>query len=237
MFNAWPAFETLVVDDWLVRYAGGYSRRANSASALLGGATLDGQALAAIEALYRGWGQRPMVRLSPLADPALEARLRAAGYAEIEPSRVMVAEIGDRHALAPEADVAASAAPGWLAANAEAHGYGTADRASLAGIAARIRLPRAFGAIGEGGVAVAWGIAVVERGFVTLQNLIVDGTARRRGSGRKLVCSLMAWGRRQGATRAVLQVGVDNDAALALYESLGFADAYPYRYLLRNLGD
>ena len=50
------------------------------------------------------------------------------------------------------------------------------------------------------------------------------------GLGRRIVTSLMAWGRSEGAHSAYLQVREDNEVARSLYESLGFAETYRYVY-------
>ena len=50
------------------------------------------------------------------------------------------------------------------------------------------------------------------------------------GHARRLILSALKWARQRGACRAWLQVEADNAAALALYRSLGFAEAYGYHY-------
>lgn len=58
------------------------------------------------------------------------------------------------------------------------------------------------------------------RGFV--QRLAVDPAHRRRGMGRLLVVDALRWLRRRGGRRALVNTPTDNEAALALYESVGF---------------
>jgi GNAT superfamily N-acetyltransferase len=57
---------------------------------------------------------------------------------------------------------------------------------------------------------------------------------RRKGLGRKIVTSLMAWGRQQGGMRAYLQVVATNHPARRLYQGLGFKPLYPYTYYVRD---
>jgi ribosomal protein S18 acetylase RimI-like enzyme len=58
------------------------------------------------------------------------------------------------------------------------------------------------------------------RGF--LQRLAVEPTRQRAGIGRALVLDGMRWLRRWRVERAVVNTQLENERALALYESLGF---------------
>lgn len=58
------------------------------------------------------------------------------------------------------------------------------------------------------------------RGF--LQRLAVDPDSQRRGLGRALCVDALRWLRRWRADEAVVNTQMGNEAALALYESLGF---------------
>ncbi|MEJ6020297.1 N-acetylglutamate synthase, CG3035 family [Corynebacterium sp. H113] len=55
---------------------------------------------------------------------------------------------------------------------------------------------------------------------------------RRRGLGTLLGLHMMQWGAESGADSAYLQVVDGNDAGVALYRSLGFAEHHRHRYAL-----
>jgi GNAT superfamily N-acetyltransferase len=71
---------------------------------------------------------------------------------------------------------------------------------------------------------------VAERGYVGLYDIVVAPSRRGLGLGRRLVASLMAWGRDQGAARAYLQMREANTVAASLYANLGFETAYRYTH-------
>ena len=67
-----------------------------------------------------------------------------------------------------------------------------------------------------------------------LNDLYVDPAARRSGVGRTLLEAAHAFALEEGAVRVSLETAVDNHAAQALYESLGYVrDAAFHRYHLR----
>ncbi|MGL4242281.1 MAG: GNAT family N-acetyltransferase, cg3035/Rv0428c family, partial [Beijerinckiaceae bacterium] len=68
LVNVWPAIETLLMAGWAVRFANGYSGRANSASAIVQDAALTPRLLDEIERLYRAAGLPPQVRVTPVCD-------------------------------------------------------------------------------------------------------------------------------------------------------------------------
>jgi ribosomal protein S18 acetylase RimI-like enzyme len=58
--------------------------------------------------------------------------------------------------------------------------------------------------------------------FGYLQRLAIHPDARRQGMARVLVDDSMQWMRRRGATTAMVNTALDNNAALALYADAGF---------------
>lgn len=231
MMSAWPALDTAFCRGWVVRGANGYSRRANSASALCPEGPLDDETIDALLATLRALGVAPCFRISPLAGEGADAALAARGFARDVPTLTLVgpvAEHGDpnlagvRLTLAPRADEA------WIAANASGYGGEKADATRLAAIVERIRLPASFATLTEGAEDVGWGIGVVADGRLALQDLVVRPDRRGRGHGRRLVEALTEAGRRAGAREAFLQVREDNHVARGLYRQLGFTTAYRY---------
>ena len=234
LVNAWPSFEVQIAGGWLLRFAGGYSKRANSASPMLPGVTLDDALVDHIVGQFEQQAIRPCFRLTGLQAEDVDARLVARGFEEAEPSFAMMADL---EGLSPE-EIAAEhvlridtkVEPRWVRGAAAAYGGAKADDGLLIEIVSRIRLPHAFATLDLDEEPVAWGFAVAERGYVGLYDIVVAPELRGLGLARTVVRELMAWGREQGATKAYLQVREENEVARALYRSLGFTDAYRYTH-------
>jgi ribosomal protein S18 acetylase RimI-like enzyme len=74
----------------------------------------------------------------------------------------------------------------------------------------------------ERGEMIGYAITGYAAGQGYLQRVAVHPSIRRGGWGRALVADALVWLWRRGATRAFVNTQLDNDAALALYESFGF---------------
>ena len=227
LVNCWPAVQTLIFGDWVVRFANGYSGRANSASALRAGAQLSDGEVAGLLPLFRAQGLTPAIRLSPLAEAGLEARLIAMGWRAVTHSIGMVCDtpLGE---IDPATVIAPQPPEAWIAGISGWQEARKANPAHLSAIVGRILLPAAFASLREGGHDCAYGMAVVDRGMAEIGSIIVGPQARGRGLGRRLVSSLVGWAAGAGAVRVFLQVEASNAPARALYASLGFRDVYSY---------
>ena len=89
--RAWPPRERLALESLVLRFADGFTRRANSARVDAGGGDLD-DLITRAEHEYRSRGLRPGFRLTPLTPPAFEPLLRERGYVVDTEAIVMVAD-------------------------------------------------------------------------------------------------------------------------------------------------
>lgn len=234
--NAWPALQTVQYDGWLLRFAGGYTRRANSVNPLYL-STLDSlEKIGYCEAVYTARGQDTVFKLTPAAQPeGLDALLAAQGYRHDAPTSVQTCALAD---LAPipafgAVTQAAAATPAWLDTFCRLNQIAPARLPIMAQMLANIIPAKCFLALQREGATVAMGLAVAERGWVGLFDIVTAEAARNQGLGRQVVAALLHWGRAQGAHHAYLQVMHTNAPARHLYARLGFADVYTYWYRLK----
>ncbi|AMJ61362.1 hypothetical protein AXW83_14610 [Bosea sp. PAMC 26642] len=227
--NAWPAPATLLIGDWVVRFASGYSGRANSASPIAAGAEMDDDTLALIEELYRADGLQPCIRLTPLVGAETRARVLARGFTIKDASFGMIAALdGIEPTIEPEIEIEAGPSADWIAGVAANQTGVKTHAGNLAAIVEKIRLPAAFATLLVAGEPIAYGMSVAERGMAEIGGIVVGADHRGQGFGRRIVSGLMAWARAMEAQSAYLQVEQTNTPAISLYESLGFRRLYAY---------
>src|SRR4051794_40882534 len=78
--NAWPALKTVHLDGWLLRAAGGETRRPNSVN-MFGPSTLAlANKIVAAETIYRDWRLPCIFRMTPLVDAEIGEMLTERGY-------------------------------------------------------------------------------------------------------------------------------------------------------------
>ena len=228
--NAWPALRVALVDGWVARFADGFTKRANSANPIYG----DDRDLAArvdrVERLYRAAGQRPIFRLSPLAPALLEPLLEARGYARIDETVVETADLSSMDVAADPGFRDLGRAADWVEPASTLQQEPVATRPTLRAMLDRMVPQAVFGLLLRDGVPAACGLAVVEGDLVGLFEIAVDPARRREGLGLAMTRSLLAWGRRQGASCAYLQVVAGNAPARALYAGFGFRESHRYWY-------
>jgi len=228
-YRCWPAGEIVEYDGWELRCADGFSGRANSVLPI-------GESSLRLETKLRfchEWfdqrGVRLEVRCTPLCEPGIDEKLARMGYSLDRPTHVMVADHGG--SMAPGTGVPPETPDDdWWQAMAQLWNIAAERRMAWRGIIERIALPAAYALVTNGGDGVAAGLGVVDGSWLGLFEIVVAPGWRRRGHGREVTRSLLAWGAARGARHAFLQVVASNAPAIALYESLGFRHLYDYWY-------
>jgi ribosomal protein S18 acetylase RimI-like enzyme len=232
--RAMPALETEVLDGWLLRASGGYSKRSNSVNCLKPPKTDLGDRIAQAEHFYAARKLPAIFRLTPISEPELEAELIARGYEPEGVTDVLTLALErqppSHSAIAMDAIATdAIATDQWIRLFAHSHDLNDHDTKILATILSSIAPRSAFARLGQQAV----GRAVFEAGYVGLFSLATMTNARRQGHARTISQALLRWGSDQGAHHAYLQVEQDNEAARTLYKALGFNHTYSYHYLIR----
>jgi ribosomal protein S18 acetylase RimI-like enzyme len=230
--RAWPPRERLVVDGAVLRFASGFTRRANSARVEGGGDDLGGL-IERAEREYRSRGLRPGFRLTPLTPPGFEQLLRERGYVVDTEAVVMVAEQlpprvpgrpGDDIALAPELGEE------WLRVfQAIERRWPAEQDPGARWVFGSGTSPRRFALARADGEPAATGYARIEDDWLYIASVATFPEHRRLGLARAVSERLFAWGADAGARRAVLQAETKNAAAQGLYEQLGFRRRHVYR--------
>lgn len=232
--NAWPGLQQQVLDGWLLRFASGFTRRANSVQALYPGTGDVEEKLGRCEAAYAARGQPCIFKVTPLAQPAgLDDLLAARGYRREGETSVRVLEPLPTTAPDAQCTLTDPLDATWQSAFARIERRRAGHDPALRAILANIATPHIGAVLHEVGAVVSCGRAVVERDHVGLFDIATDEAHRGRGLAGRIVAHLLAWGARHRTTRAYLQVEADNTAAQRLYDRLGFREIYRYWYRVR----
>ncbi|MEH3034033.1 MAG: GNAT family N-acetyltransferase [Aeromicrobium erythreum] len=228
--RGWPALESRPLGDWELRASAGFTGRANSV-AVHGDPGLPVEAATdAVRAFYATRDLPPLAQV--VVGSAWDTRLRATGWTVTRSQRPgAVVQVADLAAPAehdppdPQARVTTEPDDDWWRLY---HRTGDTDR----GVARRVLTgPSVVGFVHLGDPVVAVGRVVVTGEWAGLAAVEVDPAHRRRGLGRRVVTTSLAWAAARGADKAYLQTMQDNAAALALYAPFGFRDHHAYAYL------
>lgn len=231
--TGWPALKEAYDGLWLWRYANGFTRRANSIQCLdpVDGAFAE-ERLERLSSLSRRHQLAPIFRVTPLTAPEVLEVFDRRGWPRSGESLVMSMETPVRDYPVEQQWRAYDVTdPEWskTVATMSAHSPQTTRtlQAILDSIACEARGITLFH---KAGVPVACALATVASDIGMYFNVVVHPNARRGGFGRAVMGAAINWTRSAGALYSAIQVAAENTAALNLYRSLGFAEAYPYHY-------
>lgn len=228
-FRGWPALEARDIEGWHLRFAGGYTKRANSINALGIEPSTD---IEAVEAPFRARDMRPVWRLTPLAPVGMADLLEERGYEAIERSLLQRCPLHTGFRADPAVEIAPSPSDSWLGAFATHSPVRAEHRETMRRMLHAIAQPAGFAFVQQEGRPMAMAIGAVEGDHMGLFDVLVMPEARRRGLARRVTESLYAWAWAKGARFAYLQVVATNAAAMPLYAAQGYRTVYEYEYLV-----
>lgn len=233
--NAWPALQQILFDGWILRFAKGYTKRANSVNPLYGSSLDVHEKVDVCEELYENQGLRSVFRLTPFSSPPdIDQVLESRGYRKIDTTFVLHLDLGDGEIQpVPSGELRIEELDGWMDVFCRFSETSKDKHQTHKEILQAIPSRQLLVSLLDSGQPVACGLGVLEGGCFGLFDLITDPQHRNKGYGTQLVSGLLRWAREQGAGHAYLQVMSVNEPARHLYSKFEFENAYQYWYRIR----
>jgi GNAT superfamily N-acetyltransferase len=229
--NAWPALQQMLFDGWILRFAKGYTKRANSVNPLYGSSLDVIEKVNVCEQLYAARGLSSVFRLTPFSSPAdLDLVLESRGYRKADPTSVLCLSVKDHGVWQATVEVQNLELDDWLGLFCRFSQASLEKHQAHQEILEAIPSPRLLASLVVSGTAVACGLGVLEGCYFGLFDLITDPKQRNKGYGTQLLSGMLGWAQEHGAGTAFLQVMNANKPAGHLYAKFGFEEAYRYWY-------
>ena len=234
--NALPALQTMHVDGWVLRFANGYTKRANSVNPIYDSTSNVAEKIRFCEQIYRSKNLPVVFKMTSAAQPEdLDTLLAHKGYAQNSPTSVQIAELGNIETDSPGTVEANDAlTEEWFAHFCRLNNIGEERKSVMRQMLGNIIPQKCFAAIRQHDQIVACGLAVLQNEYVGFYDIVTDAAFRKQGLGKRLMSSLLTWGKVNGARKAYLQVMLNNAPALQLYSRLGFQSVYQYWYRIKK---
>ena len=233
--NAWPAVNQVLFDGWLLRFAGGYSKRVNSINLLWTSTLPLDEKIRYCEAVYRRLELPVIFRLvEQLAEQGLAEALDKAGYRSFDSTLVLGCKLKEEERVDPALTTRALDIESWVTLRVDLSGTDLKEWTVYREIIHCIIPEKILLGLFLGDRPVACGMGVVERHLLGYFSIYTAEDFRRQGYSQQVMQALTHWGVEKGASFGYLQVEADNEPALALYKKLGFASCYQYFYYSQN---
>ena len=232
-FASWPALEEMEFNKWKLRFANGFTKRANSANAIGILKSISDSEIDFVEDYYRTRKQSPIFRLASFCtNKEIDNALLERGYSFIDLSLIMTASL-DKVPMDYRSDILADAST-WCNLYYQIVDMTEDNQNTHIRMLNRINGNVLYAVIMEEKVPVCCGLGVVHDNLLGLYDLVTAPAFRGKGLATKLCSNLMSWAKSLGAVSSYVQVVGGNSPAINLYEKLGYRTNYHYWYRIKK---
>ncbi|KGA95752.1 hypothetical protein AJ85_10065 [Alkalihalobacillus alcalophilus ATCC 27647 = CGMCC 1.3604] len=237
--EAIPALSTEAYQNWLLRYANGYTKRANSVHLITDLETENiNEQIGYVEDYYYTKGLEASFKIvEGKKSVSLANHLNKKGYQKVNRSSVLVADLtfnGEIVVQTSNVNVVQVDVDKWLKGFQMLSGGENEEMMTLKKMLSLSKQKILYIQIFNKNELVATGLASKDDEFIGLYNIVTKKEARKQGWGTLLLHAFFKWGIQVGCKKVYLQVIQDNKAALCLYEKFGFKVIYDYYFYTRK---
>jgi hypothetical protein len=234
--NNWPALQQMLFDGWIIRFAEGYTKRANSVTPIYTSFLPAQEKIVTCETFYQKMQLPTIFRLLSFSSTThdLDSLLAQREYRRIDHTLILSTELASGPTTQ---DAALHNVPlaEWLSLFCQFKQAPVEQHQHHHEMLKRIVLDPLCAVLLKNGLPVACGLGVQENDVFGLFDIVTDPEQRNKGYGTQLVAAMLNQARQNGARHAYLQVVNTNQIAHHLYTKLGFHELYHYWYRIQSL--
>ncbi len=232
--NALPCLQQILYDGWILRFAEGYTKRANSVTPLYSGWQDLTSKIQRCQDIYRDFNLKPIFRLANIPRlQILDRTLDKLGYQQQDTVSVRVTTLGDRISTDNLVTLNNEISEEWLDQYVHAVNLPIQHWNTLSIILEIIPNPTCYALLRDRQRFCSCGLGVLENNYLGLFFIATAKQQRGKGYATQLISAMLNWGRDRGASQAYVQVETENQTAINLYNKLGFTEVYQYFYRLK----
>jgi len=235
--NAWPSLQTIFLDGWIIRIAGGYTKRANSINPIYSFENNLDEKNKYCENVYRKNKLPVVYKIIECEEQIIiDKRLEELNYNKIDLTSVQIINnLNHQNYNIGKVIFDNEFTDDWkncfyCCANIKNNEIIDIIESMLKNIKHDIINVYKI----EKGTFIGCGFGVIEKDFIGLFDIIVNEEFRGKGYGKELVESILSKVKETGVKKAYLSVVNNNLIAKNLYEKLGFKEIYKYWYRIKK---
>ncbi|MFD0620504.1 GNAT family N-acetyltransferase [Paenibacillus sp. GCM10027629] len=234
--NHWQPLSTLLYDGWVLRFADGYTKRANSINPIHYSTYDLNNKIEECEKIYSANNLPTTYKITPFVHPInLDGSLEGKGYSVIDTTSVQTLKLDN--IIEPELTsvrIYENITADWLENFCRLNNVKDKDKHVMERMLSNIKTKKGFVSLYYEEKVIACGLGVIEREYIGLYDIVTDINFRNRGFGEQMILNLLKWGKENGARYSYLAVVANNAPALRLYSKIGYSEIYKYWYRVKD---
>lgn len=224
-------------DGWVLRFANGYTKRANSINPIHYSTCDLNSKFKECESIYAANKLPTTYKITPFVHPMnLDDTLEQEGYSLLDITSVQTLTL-DRinDPKLTSVKITETITSEWLTDFCKLNHVLDRNKSVMERMLSNIRTKKGFISFYYEEKVIACGLGVIEREYIGLYDIVTDKNDRNQGFGEQMILNLLQWGKENGAEHSYLAVLSTNKAALRLYSKIGFSEIYNYWYRVKDI--
>lgn len=235
LLNQWQPLQTILYDGWILRFANGYTKRANSINPIYFSNEAIHEKIQHCEKMYAAQQLKTVFKITPSIHPEhLDEILASEGYAVLDHTSAQRLEL--KHVKQPAIQtvrVDAEVTDEWIDLFCSLNSVDEKHKHAMKLMLSNRCSEKGFFSLYHNGEVVACGLGMVARKVLGIFDIVTSHKYRNQGLGEQLILNILRWGKDRGAEYSDLAVLLNNEPALRLYTKLGFNEIYRYWYRVK----